>query len=235
MTTRRFRSGQYGAKFTPRSGGGGFSGGGGSTWGSVSGYDPSRYAPAKQRFGAPYIARDGVNRNVPTTGSVSIHDFGRQGGAQTGGGIFGGNGGFRMQTINLDPYRRAELSAMERLLNLQFDAQRTQLEGTVAQTELDRDWKIANIQRNLRGQHDAIRGNALSRGILDSGIFVENFAEAETMGTEAIANQEQQAGALIGGLRSQIGLLNAQKAAQIASQRAQIERAYAMARLQGGG
>ncbi len=148
-----------------------------------------------------------------------------------GGGGFGG--GYNVPRINLDPYRTAELAAMERLLNLQFRGVRQELEGTIAQRELDRDFNIAQLERAQRGIRKDIQGDALSRGILDSGIFLENTAESEAAYAEQYSFEQASAAAEIGGLQSQIQLLDAQRAAQIASERAQIERAYAMARLAG--
>ena len=143
------------------------------------------------------------------------------------GGGFGGRGGFGQ----LDKFRQAEISAMRRLLDLQFAGVRTELEGTIAQTELTRDFNIAKLNREERNQQRDNLGDALSRGVLDSGIFLDAEAETATEAAEAEAFEFQSAGALIGGLRSQIGLLRAQKAAQAASERAQIERAYLLARL----
>lgn len=152
---------------------------------------------------------------------------------QNVGGGGGGGGGYNVPRIDLDPYRRAELAAMERLLNLQFRGVRQELEGTVAQRELDRDFNIAQLERAQRGIRKEIQGDALSRGILDSGIFLENTAESEGAYAEQYSYEQSSAAAEIGALQSQIALLDAQRAAQIASERAQIERAYAMARMAG--
>jgi len=159
--------------------------------------------------------------------------FNRNTGFSRTAGISGGGGNANVARIDLDPFRRAEISSMERLLNLQFQGVRTELEGTIAQTKLTRDYDIAKILRDLRYSSEGNQANALQRGILDSGIFLGNQARIEGEADEAQAQTINQAAASIGALQSQISLLGAQKAANIASQRAQIERAYAMARLAG--
>lgn len=148
--------------------------------------------------------------------------------------IGGGGGGFRAQKVNLDKYRRAEISSSRRLIDLQFRGVRQELEGTVAQTELDRDYNLAQLSRGLRQDTQEVRGSAMSRGILDSGIFLENLAEVEGAAAETEGYERNKAAAMIGGLRSQMALLGAQRSAQIANERAQIERAYLMARLSYG-
>lgn len=153
------------------------------------------------------------------------------GGTQSGG--VGGIGGFTAPRVNLDRYRNNEIAAMERMIRLQFEGVQTELEGTLAQTELDRDFSLAQQERALRKGTREVRGNAMSRGILDSGIFLENTAEVEGAAQEQMAFTRNSAAAMIGGLQSQMALLDAQRAAQIAFERAQIERAYMMARISG--
>ena len=202
-----------------------------------------------KRFGAPApksVGRPGASQGPDILGPADPrgrpqHDF--RGGfvpdqqptrtAFSRGGIpgipgaFGGGPGFGQ----LDRFRQGEIDAMRRLLDLQFAGVRTELEGTIAQTELTRDFNIAKLKREERNQQRNDLGDALSRGVLDSGIFLDAAAETATEAAEAESFESASAGALIGGLRSQIGLLQAQKAAQAASERAQIERAYLLARL----
>lgn len=154
--------------------------------------------------------------------------------ARGGGGGGGGGGGYRAPRIDLDPFRQRELSAMERLLDLKFKGVRKELRGGIAEARLARRRNIAEIERARRRDVEASTGNAVSRGILDSGIFLRDQARIETQAAEQKSGQIADAAATIGGIRSQLGLLSAQKAAEIASQRAQIERAYMLARLSQG-
>ncbi len=154
--------------------------------------------------------------------------------AGVGGPIGAGFPGYRPPDFSkLDRIRRQQIGASKRLIDLEFEGVRKTLEGDIRQTELDRDFFVAQRERQLRGESRDVRGDALSRGILDSGIFLENLAEVETAATEEISHERNRAAALIGGYTSQIGLLAAQRAARIASERAQIEQAYFMARLSG--
>jgi hypothetical protein len=151
-----------------------------------------------------------------------------------GGPIGAGYAGYRPPDFGkLRAIKNQQIGATTRLINLESEAVRRQLEGDVAQTTLDRDFFVAQRERQLRGESKDVRGNALQRCILDSGIFLENLAEVETAATEEISHERNRAAALIGGYRSQIGLLAAQRAARIASERARIEQAYFMARLSG--
>ena len=160
-----------------------------------------------------------------------ITQYANQSGATTP--IYGGGGQYTVPRVNLDKYKANEIAAATRLAHLKYQGVRTELEGSIAQTELDRDRNIAGLERDLRIQTRQTRGNALARGILDSGIYLEDQAEVEGQIAEQRGYEEASAANLIGGLQSQISLLGAQRAAEIASQRAQIERAYLMARLSG--
>jgi hypothetical protein len=150
-----------------------------------------------------------------------------------GGGIGAGFGSYNVPRINLDPFRQAQIAASRRLNDLKFQAVRHELEGTIAQTQLDRDFSISQLERMLRGQHEDISRDVLSRGMLRSGNFLEQAMEAETAAAEQKGHIIASTAAQVGALQSQIGLLGAQKAATIAAERAAIEMQYAMARAAG--
>jgi hypothetical protein len=163
----------------------------------------------------------------------------------------GGGGRGRGPTVNLDPYKNRELDAMKELLMQQTSATRTQLSGERASAATGFEQFQAMRQKQLGDELRANRGTASSRGILDSGIFLEDRAELENVSATEISNQDVQVTAFIDALSRQIGgtfdflgrgandygigSLESTRAAQEAAQRAQIERSYLNARIAQGG
>lgn len=153
-------------------------------------------------------------------------------GVGPGPGGFGGFGG-----IDLSGFKSAEIGALNRLLDAKFGAVRTQLEGEQAQLQLglDRFIQLRDRQRDLE-----LRGNradVVGRGILDSGIFLKGKQQIETAAAEDVGSEQGRVGALVGAIQAQTapgGLIDQQRAAERAFERAQIERSYLQARLAGG-
>ena len=189
-------------------------------------------------FVARYETPKGTTQVTPGFGGETLTTSSKPQGAlaqlaQSAGplaGMSGGGGNANVGYIDLDPFRRDQINAMERLLNLQFQGVSTELKGTIAQTKLTRDYDIANIQRNLRYQNEDTQASHLQRNTLDSGLYLRDKARVEGAAVEASSQATNMAAASIGSLQSQISLLGAQKAANIADQRAKIEWAYALAR-----
>lgn len=160
---------------------------------------------------------------------------GGRGSSSTGVGGPGGFGGFG--GIDLSGFKSAEIGALNRLLDAKFGAVRTQLEGEQAQLQLglDRFIQLRDRQRDLE-----LRGNrsdVVSRGILDSGIFLKGKQEIETAAAEDVGSEQGRVGALVGAIQAQTapgGFIDQQRAAERAFERAQIERSYLQARLAGG-
>lgn len=191
----------------------------------MPGYAPGQRGAWDPQYGAPI----GQSQYLAAMRQAR-EQFSGGGGA---GGFIGGVGSFSTPRVNLDAARSKEIGAMERMIRLQFEGVKTELEGTLAQTELDRDFSLAQQERGLRTDTRHTRGDAMGRGILDSGIFLQNLAEVQGAAQESMAHTRNSAAAMIGGLQSQMALLDAQRSAQIAFERAQIERAYMMARISG--
>jgi len=154
---------------------------------------------------------------------------------------FGGGGeessGFGSLLPQLGALKGRELSALNAMLRAKFGAVRTQLEGEKAGLELGLDNFIAlrNKQRDLELTEN--RRDKVRRGILDSGVFLEDRTGIEAEAVDEVSREDRRVTNLLGGLASQLGpggLLQQQEAAERAQQTASIERSYLTARLSAG-
>lgn len=206
--------------------------GGFNAFGGVLATRPDAPSPTPPNLGR--LNQENQNPDAGTFRTRSTLDrlsFG--GGFSVGQGFGGGFGGFNVPRIDLNKFRLAEIRAIERLAALQTKGVRTALEGTIAQANLDKDFQVGQLTRQQRGQQEDISRDVLQRGLLHSGNFAEQAVESDTAFVEQTSHIVNSTAAQVGALQSQIALLAATQAANVAVQRAQIERAYALARNSG--
>jgi len=152
-------------------------------------------------------------------------------------GDAGGGGGFGSLLPQLGALKGRELSALNALLRAKFGAVRTQLQGEKAGLELGLDNFIALREKQRDLELTENRRDKVRRGILDSGVFLEDRTGIEAESVDEISREDRRVTNLLGGLASQLGpggLLQQQEAAERAVQTAAIERSYLTARLSAG-
>ena len=165
-----------------------------------------------------------------TTGPVTSSGGGGGGGAGGGGG-----GGAPSPTVDLTGLKQRELDAARNAIQSRFDLVRTQLRGDLARLRTNFDFFRRALNDRLENDLRESAESASSRGILDSGVFLQQQADLQAAAADEFAQERTSRDAQVAAIRSQLksGLLS-QAAAEEASKVAEIERLYALAQLRAG-
>lgn len=134
--------------------------------------------------------------------------------------------GLSQYALDVEEQRKAALAAAMNAISTQYGANRNNLQAALQTLAAVRDRTVGQYERARDQAFEQVDDQALTRGVLRSGIRERNRAEAATPIAEAIAALQEDYASQRREMQSQIDLMSAQEAAAAAAKRTEIEQQF---------